>query len=131
MLHKTHGRIVVGLLVIAVLAVVIALAAAQGHKAMAQVPPGMSDMAPPAPRNMPQPPGGGPGMPGMMGMMGSAAVAANTKYVYVLVGNTLYQFNAETLRQVGKVSIERTAAPRMMPMPTPKEKEQEEDTSER
>jgi len=57
-------------------------------------------------------PGGGmmPGMPGGMpmfaGARGSTALTARGDYVYVLRGNTLYQFLAEGLELVEKVTLE-------------------------
>jgi hypothetical protein len=54
-------------------------------------------------------PGGGGGFPGgppMMGMGGGGAtMTATERYVYVLRGNTLYQFSAEGLKLLGKAEL--------------------------
>ena len=50
---------------------------------------------------------GGPGgMPLLGGGRGGAALAVSGEYVYVLHGNTLYQFAAEDLKLVKKVTLE-------------------------
>ena len=53
---------------------------------------------------------GGPGMPGMNrpfpGARGGAALAVHGDHVYVLSGNTLYQFAAEDLGLVKKVTLQ-------------------------
>ena len=52
---------------------------------------------------------GGPGMMGMMpGMMrpDTPVMVATAEYVYVLRGNTLYQFSARDLKQLNKVMLE-------------------------
>ena len=77
-----------------------------------QPPPGMP---PPGQGQM------GPGMQGgygggrmpMMGMgmgSGTAAIAATSEYVYVVQGNTLYQFSAKTLKQTNKAELSSTRA---------------------
>jgi len=66
--------------------------------------------AQPAPPEGPEQPGR-PGVPGggmglMMRMMQvPGALAVTDKYVYVLHGNTLYQFDAEDLTQLNKVDL--------------------------
>lgn len=59
-------------------------------------------------------PGGGfPGGPMMgMGGGGGAAITATDKYVYVLRGNTLYQFAAEGLKMLGKAELPQQQRPR-------------------
>ena len=50
---------------------------------------------------------GGPGgMMSMRGMTGSAAICATEKYVYVVRGNTLYQFESNGLKLIAKTSLE-------------------------
>ncbi|MGC4044920.1 MAG: hypothetical protein QM758_14090 [Armatimonas sp.] len=59
--------------------------------------------------------GGFPGGPpmGMMGMGGGggASITATDKYVYVLRGNTLYQFAAEGLKMLGKAELPQPPRP--------------------
>jgi hypothetical protein len=56
--------------------------------------------------------GGFPGGPPlMMGGGGGTTMTATDKYVYVLRGNTLYQFAAEGLRMVGKAELPRMPRP--------------------
>lgn len=50
--------------------------------------------------------------PGMMMRMAPAAIAATDNHVYVLRGNTLYQFSARDLGEPKKVTLEE---PEMMP----------------
>lgn len=45
-------------------------------------------------------------MPPLAGMRGGVALAAHGEYVYVLRGNTLYQFAAKDLKLVNKVTLE-------------------------
>ncbi len=57
---------------------------------------------------------GGGGFPGgpMMGMGGGGgSVTATDKYVYVLRGNTLFQFAAEGLRLLGKAELPQPPRP--------------------
>lgn len=68
-----------------------------------------------------QPPGGGqfpPMGPGMqMGpMMGPASIVAAEGYVYVVRGNTLYQFSRDRLEMTAKAQLE-TPMPPGGPMP--------------
>ena len=55
-----------------------------------------------------QPGGPGPGGPARSGLFGggSAAMAAQGEYVYVVRGNTLYQFQVKGLTLVKKVTLE-------------------------
>lgn len=55
------------------------------------------------------PPMGGMGMMGMGG--GGATMTATDKYVYVLRGNTLYQFAAEGLKLLGKAELPQPQRP--------------------
>ena len=80
---------------------------------------------------MPQGPGGqmGPGGPmgpnqpggfgggGRMGMMGggTSAIAATAEYVYVVQGNTLYQFSAKTLKLANKAELATTGTRNQAP----------------
>jgi len=129
MLSGTQGRILLAVLVLTIVVSTIAIMAGRPHKAMAQVPPGMDQMGPMSPGDMPPPgnmgpgPGMRPGMGGMMGGMGGmmpmgmmggggTAIAANTKYVYVVIGMTVYQLNADTLKEVSKTTLQ-PPAPQM------------------
>ena len=128
MFHSRQGKILVGLLVLALAVVATAVILSRPDPAVAQAPamPGM-DQGMPVP---PRPPGGAmmPGMPGgpmmqpmpgygggmMGGMMGGMpAIAASGDYVYVVQGNTLYQFSAKTLKLVNKAQL--TTAPASPP----------------
>jgi hypothetical protein len=55
---------------------------------------------------------GGPGMggPGMGRMMAAPVMVATSEYVYILRGNTLYQFSAKDLKQLNKVTLEEEPA---------------------
>ena len=116
MLLSKKRRITVGLIVLALVVAASAAVLSKSDPVVAQVPPGMGEGAPQ------RPPGGfagrapmGPSpMMGMgMGMMsGMPAIAATESYVYVVQGNTLYQFSAKTLKQVKKTQLEKTS-----PMP--------------
>ena len=55
----------------------------------------------------------GMGMPMMGG--GTSAIAATAEYVYVVQGNTLYQFSAKTLKQVNKAELSATQAKNIYP----------------
>jgi hypothetical protein len=67
-------------------------------------------------------PGMGMGMPGM-GRMGEPPVmVATADYVYVLRGNTLYQFSAKDLTQLHKVTLADENTPmRMRPQMAPQD----------
>ena len=58
---------------------------------------------------------GGPGMHDqrmmMMHMMGHSNMVANDKFVYVLRGNTLYQFSTDGLKLVSKAELPRPERP--------------------
>ena len=58
--------------------------------------------------------GGFPGMGGPMGMMGGgggASIAATDKYVYVVRGNTLYQYAVEGLKLLAKAELPQQPRP--------------------
>lgn len=85
---------------VTVLALVIVGGLVQGRAAAQPAPPEGPDQP-----GRPGIPGGGMGlMMRMMPVPGSLAVT--DKYVYVLYGNTLYQFDAEDLTQLNKVTLE-------------------------
>jgi hypothetical protein len=67
----------------------------------AQVPGGIQEA--PRPGQTPFPLGQGGGMMRMGG--GSSSVAASGNYVYVVSGNTLYQFSADGLKLVTKTTL--------------------------
>lgn len=52
---------------------------------------------------------GGPG--GMMGGGGGASIAATDKYVYILRGNTLYQYSVEGLKLLAKAELPQPPRP--------------------
>jgi len=84
-----------------------------GKTAIAQLPP--EGPLPPGPAPGPGfPPG--PGMPGMGPMppmmLGGASLCAAGDFVYVLRGNTLYQFRAKDLKLVNQAEL--PGPPRMM-----------------
>ncbi len=115
MLLSKKRRITVGLIVLALVVAASAAVLSKSDPVVAQAPPGMGEAAPQGP----PPPGafgGKPAMPMMgmgMGMMGGMpAIAATNSHVYVVQGNTLYQFSAKTLKQVNKTRVAATA-----PMP--------------
>lgn len=93
-----------------------------------QLPPGPGPGFPP-----------GPGMPGMGPMppmmLGGASLCAAGDFVYVLRGNTLYQFLARELKLVNQVQL--PEPPRMMTperpreVPRARERERERETPER
>ena len=51
------------------------------------------------------------GMFALRGMMGGVAICANESYVYVVKGNTLYQFEADGLKLVERVALEENPPP--------------------
>jgi hypothetical protein len=76
----------------------------------------------PAPRPLAPMPPELPPFPGLMaGPFGfpSTAMAATDQYVYVLRGNTLYSFDARTLRQNASVTLEPPQARSQRPGPAP------------
>jgi hypothetical protein len=84
--------------------------------APAAEPPAPADRPTPRPPRPPRAPAMPemPVFPGMMaGPMGplSTSMAATDQYVYVLRGNTLYAFDAKTLRQTGSVNLEPPRTP--------------------
>lgn len=117
MFHSKQGRMFVGLLVfiLAVAAVTVIIVAI--NPAAAQAPP----QGPPPGNQMggmqPMMQGGMGGMGGGMqpmmpgGMCVMNAIAVSGEYVYVVRGNTLYQFSAKTLKPVNKTPIEEMKAP--------------------
>jgi hypothetical protein len=78
--------------------------------------PGMGQGGPGMGQGMPGM--GGPGMMGMMPGMGrpgqTPVMVATAEYVYILRGNTLYQFSAKELKLLNKVTLE-DEAPSMRP----------------
>lgn len=123
MLAKREGKILLGVLALLfIVAVAAALTSSQPEPALAQMPPAMDEPT----EEMPPPPGAGRVGPGMgprpdmrWGMQpptfsrgtyggSSVAIAATQDHVYVIRGNTLYQFSARTLKLVNK---EELAAP--------------------
>jgi hypothetical protein len=74
------------------------------------------------------PPGGG-GFPGgpMMGMGGGggASIAATDRYVYVLRGNTLYQFSVDGLKMLAKAELPQAQRPGGGGFPPPPSEEAE------
>ncbi|MFA6562034.1 MAG: hypothetical protein WCV00_09040 [Verrucomicrobiia bacterium] len=58
-------------------------------------------------------PGGGRGQQQFRPMMGmQAQMAATADYVFILRGNTLYKYDAKTLKLEGKAEVEMPAPPR-------------------
>jgi len=111
MLHNRQGRMIVMLLVLILAAAAAGIIAHKPNPAAAQMPPGME--APPPPESgdvdgMQPPPRRwntpGPMMPGGM-RAGSAAITAAGEYIYVVQGNTLYQFSARTLKLVNRTEF--------------------------
>jgi hypothetical protein len=92
--------------------------------AQATEPPAPADRPTPFPPRPPRPPAL-PEMPGFPGMMAgpvgplSTAMAATDRYVYVLRGNTLYAFDARTLRQAASTTLEPPATPARDRQPRP------------
>ena len=88
----------------------------EGQAEPGQRPP---QFPPEGPRGF-QPGGPGPGGPARFGFVGGgpAALAAQGDYVYVVRGNTLYQFQAKDLKLVKKATLEEE--PPFAPMGRPK-----------
>ncbi len=136
MFADKKGRVLIGIVaVVFVAALAVALVTGYPRAALAQVPPGMDQNAPMPPppgdwQGQQPPPGGRQGggygqMPGGMmrpgmGMMdsGGVAIAISTDSIYVVKGNTLFQFNARTLKQTNSVQL---APPTPQPMPPPQQ----------
>jgi len=133
MLKSTQGKVVVGLLILTVVIGAILAVTVKPRTASAQMPPSMADevvlpdMVPPPPdgQEPPQPgrmPGAIPNRPnrtpasppqmfsslGRISSGGTPAIAASGEYVYVVQGNTLYQFSARTLKLVNKAELTST-----------------------
>lgn len=134
MFADTKGRVLIGIVALVfIAALATALVTGYPKAALAQVPPGMDQNMPPPPgdwQGQQPPPGGRQGggygpMPGGMmrpGMMdsGGVAIAISTDSIYVVKGNTLYQFNARTLKQTNSVQLAQPM-PQPMPMPNPQQ----------
>ncbi len=117
MLKSTNGRALVALLVVALIVIAAAVAISKTGDQVAQAPP----MPPGAGGYGGQPAGpppGGPGPGGMGGMMSGGmrpgmmgggmsmpAITAAGEYIYVVQGNTIYQYNAKTLKFVNKAPL--------------------------
>lgn len=135
MLKSTQGKVTFGLLILMVVIGTILAVAEKPRTALAQMPPSMADevvppdMVPPPPNGqepsqpgrvpgtMPNRPSRTPGSPtqmfssvGRIGYGGTPAIAAAGDYVYVVQGNTLYQFSARTLKLVNKAELTSTAS---------------------
>lgn len=105
MFSSKQGKVLIAVLVLVVLVSIIAILASNPRHALAQVPPGLDER--PAPAQPPsQPPMGDMNMMRrpMMGL-GGMSIAANEKYVYVVMGGTIYQFTADTLKKVKETTI--------------------------
>ena len=127
MIRNRNGRIVIGAILVAVVLVAGVLLFCRLQSAYAQAPPPPPGQPGQPPQGMPPTPGMegrpfnmGPRsmmMPGMMG--GPAAITAAGESVYVVQGNTLYQFNAKTLKLTNKAQLvemkEMEGAPPSMP----------------
>ena len=59
------------------------------------------------------------GMRGMMGMMGGAAIAVSGDAVFVVRGNTLFKFDAETLELLAQAEMPMPEMPQMPGGPPP------------
>jgi hypothetical protein len=72
----------------------------QKTQAQLEMPPAPGEVVAMQPPGQPVPPPPGPGQPfpgiGERLALGQVAIAANSDYVYVVRGNTLYQFSART-----------------------------------
>lgn len=139
MFSDRKGRVLIGIVALVfIAALAAALVTGYPRAALAQVPPGMDQNMPPPPGDWQQqqqpgrqggPPGGWGGGQGPMqgqmmmrpGMMdsGGVAIAVTSEYIYVVKGNTLYQFNARTLKQTNSVQL--AQQPQPMPMPNPQQ----------
>ena len=131
MLYSKQGRILIGLMVLALAVAATVVWLGRQSPAAAQVPdmpPAMDDgqLGPPSPMHPGMmPPGGGYGGYRPMPIMGgAAAIAAAGEYVYVVQGNTLYQFSANTLKLRNKAQLATTPPPQLRfpqesPQPAP------------
>ncbi len=105
MISSTRGRVLIVGLVLIVLISAIAIFANKPKSALAQIPPALDEQSAPAP------PGGSPFAGDMAmtmmrrNMMGGAAIAVSDKYVYVVMGGTVYQLTADTLKKVRETSL--------------------------
>ena len=125
MLKSKRARVlVIVLAAVLVLAASVAVLSQQGYpggQGQGNQPPmpgqgqmGPGQMGPGGPMGPNQMGPGGGGM-GMMGRSNSVAIAATTEYVYVVQGNTLYQFSAKTLKQVNKAELSSISTPNQAP----------------
>ena len=116
MLKSKRAKVLVVMLAAALVVSASVAVLSQGNPPMPQGPGGQM-----GPGQMgPNQPGGfggggrmGMGMPMMGG--GTSAIAATAEYVYVVQGNTLYQFSAKTLKQVNKAELSATQAKNIYP----------------
>ena len=117
MFHNRQGKVLLILVVLALVVAVAAIITSKPNPAAAQMPPAMDEAPPPPPEPGPEnymqppPPQTRWTRPSpMMGMAssGAAAIAAAGEYVYVVQGNTLYQFSARTLKLVNKTEFVQT-----------------------
>ncbi|MGB9587408.1 MAG: hypothetical protein ACPL7O_04440 [Armatimonadota bacterium] len=133
MLKGTQGKVIVGLLILTVVVGAVLAITIKPRTASAQMPPSMADEVPPPDMVPPPPDGQEPPQPGRMpgampnrsnrtpgspsqmftsvgriGYSGTPAIAASGEYVYVVQGNTLYQFSARTLKLVNKAELTST-----------------------
>jgi hypothetical protein len=128
MFRNRQGKVLLCFLALALVVAAVAITASRS-RAQIQMPPGMGEgMEPPPPDGrMPRP--GMPGMqpypgfnmpPPMMGGMSSGvAIAATADYVYVVQGNTVYQFSAKTLKMVNKAELASTTSQPRYPQGSP------------
>jgi len=83
----------------------------QKTQAQLEMPPAPGEVVAMQPPGQPVPPPPGPGQPfpgiGERLALGQVAIAANSDYVYVVRGNTLYQFSARTLELVKSTDLPR------------------------
>lgn len=118
MLANREGKILLGVAaLVLVVAVVAAVSSSQPKPALAQMPPAMGEpteempppgVRPPEPRIPPRPEMPWRPPPAFdRGMYegGSVAIATTQDYVYVVKGNTLYQFSARNLRFLKKAEL--------------------------
>jgi hypothetical protein len=132
MLRTTHGRFLVGLVILTIAVATISILVTKPWVAIAQMPPPMEEVPPPdmmtnsddrdtdqqpqhepvwrveTPYHQNQAPTNQPRVIPPISRItygGSPAIAASGEYVYVVQGNTLYQFSARTLKLVNKAEL--------------------------
>ncbi|MDI6827622.1 MAG: hypothetical protein QME62_03950 [Armatimonadota bacterium] len=105
MLSSVRGRVLIVALMLIVLVSAFAIFMNKPKFALAQVPPALEEQSAPAAP-------GGPPFAGDMSMtmmrrnmMGCVAIAVSEKYVYVVMGGTVYQLTADTLKKVRETSL--------------------------